>query len=630
MRRLETVEWSLLADAAMAAPAIVTNGSKGARLLDWGDEPSTFALFAKVEMPLVTALAERRYADAAQLLMPSLELALPPYSTSGGSGIAMVPEALSSRGLAAAALYPNEQVDALLRRISSAENSPQVSAYSKMLDLRAAMRAVLTAVAAGVSARKEVQAQAGLDGRAFVRAVQWLVKAGELFEDGATLSLHGRPPASAPPMEQQPVESASPSVPEPQLVDLNTLPRVLGGDTYASSREDPLTLARVPELVPAAAFAATPAPLRPLGQARALTTQHMAWLLTYKQSASERRRQWTASLIDRNGNPLRPLTLPAPLRSTVSGLDRDWVCIVDDDLHLRVYREGGELIVDVGLRQRMPNLPADLDPWTVRADYDVRTDRFAVVVRDTVWVGDESGRVLWGRRVPGKVYPSGSWAAGQTPSTVRVVASHLGLRNDLTAREAVSYLESEGLTDRRAALAGTSPARVLHEHLGEVTPDAIMEVRFTADRLLTVSTKYGLNVDLTVDGDAARLWDTGDALRVLVDDGTSRTSVTRTAVVRVAGEVIVTGSGNGNGMTAAASTAALRPDPTYEIADVLGEAVAGDGWVARTEGTTVSIVDTSSGAVAAYLLPKKPSAVVPTPDGLRVHVGAKHTVLPLP
>jgi hypothetical protein len=578
---------------------------------------------------LMVLLRQRQYAEAARLLPAALT-----YFISWLSHQETVPagpfEALSPPALAAAALHPDEQTDALLARISEAWNSPSVGAHSRVVTLRENMRAVLAA-AAGSADRAAVRTTSGLDGRAFTNTVQWLVKAGVIADDGETLRPATGAPATAPPTEQTPVPSGFRLPDEvPQLIDLNTHARVAGPDLY-DRRQLPLALSRVPE--PAPALHPTPQSLRPAGQAQMLGTKHSTWLLTRKRPVAEFRAVWSAAVFDQSGKPVATVPLPAPVKSWTAGADRDWVCLLDEDEHLRVYREGGELIIDVDL-VGVYDGHRDFVGYPLRADYDVTDDRLLVSAGALFWLlhPDGSG---WGRRMPPKVYPSGSWPRGQTPENVRRLAKRLQLREDLTTGEAVSHLAALGLTDRDVAVQWPAdaesptylrPAAALHDELGIITDDSIYDARLTHAGV-TVSTAYGLNADVTTAGEVSRLWTTAGSMTTLRETAGGRVGVTAEAVVSVTDSIVTVGESLGSGAVARSEAG---PSPVHETAAADGEPLPLPSHIVRVSGGSVHIVNTGTGTARTYPVPKKPSATVRAGDHLRIHVGAKHAEVPLP
>ena len=585
---------------------------------------------ATFEASLSVALRQRDYREAARLL-PGVLARVPDIWTLVAEQPGMNQfESLSPGALAAAALFPDEQTDRALEAISTMEVSPNVAAFAKMLDLRKAAQAVLAAVSDGPLPRDVLRSRSDLVGRTYSNAVQWLQKAALITEAHGIITAGGTPPASAPPVEQdtpEPVAVSEGGVPV-RLVDLNDFPRAAGDSQGATARPERLTLERVPDPVSPATFVPTAPAERPAGQAQVLVTAHTTWLLTWKQPPAEPRRVWSAAVHGRDGAVQQHLVLPAPVRSWVAGPDRDWVCQLDEDHHLRVYREGGDLLTDVHL-SAIPEVGAAVTAaYPVRADFDVTTDRLLVTAGAEVWMLTP-GAEPWGRRMPAKVYPSGGWGPGETPARVRALAKRFGLREDLTAREAVSHLDALGLTSRDETVVWpqdatnptfTVPAAEFHMHLGEITPDAIYAARLTRTGA-TVSTRYGLNVDFNTVGDVERLCWTDGTLRTLAEDGASRIGATAHAVVRVADDVITT---SGCGEVAAAAEAL---NPVHEVAEVEGEPVAGPGWVAAVSGPILTVVNTESGLVRAHQLPKKPSAFLRAGGTIRVHVGTKHTVL---
>lgn len=576
---------------------------------------------------LEQTLRERRYDEAAQLLPEALSSTLDLLTTIN-LGWNSLP-ALTPAAIAVAALYPDEKTDALFARLAALPNSPNIGGYSRLLDLRQNMKALL-AVVDGETRRTQAKAAAGLDGRAFTNAVQWLVKAGVLDDDGETLRPATGAPATTPPEEQTPTLSGY-RLPEaiPTLIDVNQYPRIPGPDMY-DERPQTAMLSRVPE--PALPLLPTPQGLRPTGQAQLLGTKHTTWLLTMKRPTAELRPVWTASVFGRDGKPRGTVTMPAPVKSCSAGADRDWVSVVDEDEHLRVYREGGELIVDVDLTAVMGDRRPQVTGHRMRADYDVTDDRLLLSVGANCWLlrPDGSGQ---GWSTPPKVYPSGAWRRGETPPKVSRLAKRLGLRSDLTTGEAVSHLAARGLTDRNVAVRWSEnanaptyvePAAQLHDALGLITDDTISEVRLTRDGF-TICTYYGLNADITNDGSVVRLWMTVGPLTTLSESSGSRVGVTFDSVISVAGDILTSGGG-----TDVAVADDAGPSPAHEIVPVDGDTLSLPGHVVRVSGRDVHVVEVSTGAARTYPLPKKPSAVVRAGDHLRIHVGAKHAEVPLP
>ena len=584
---------------------------------------------AEAEHLLEMTLWERQYPEAARLL-PEVLTATLDLLADVNVGWNALP-ALTPAALAVAALHPYEQVDAMYARLAALPNTPNVGAYSRVLGLRQDMQSVLAA-ATESSNRDAVKKAAGLDGRAFTNTVQWLVKAGALTDDGVTLRPGAVTPATAAPQEQAVAHSGYrlPETP-PTLVDLNEHPRVAGPDMY--DRPPTVTaLSRVPE--PAPPLIATPQPLRPAGQAQMLGTKHTTWLLTMKRPTAEIRSKWTASVFDRAGRPLTEVTLPAPAKSWTASPDRDWVCIVDDDEHLRVYREGGDLITDVDLAEVTDGRRNHLLGFRLLADYDVTDDRLLLTSGPNAWLLHPDGTGS-GLRMPPKVYPSGAWQRGATPPQVSRLAKQLGLREDLTTSEAVSHLASLGLTDREVAVDWPAdapqpkyrkPAAKLQEQLGLITDDSISAARLTRDGF-TVSTGYGLNADVANDGSVTRLWMTFGALTTLHEGPGARVGVTAEAVVTVSDD-IVTLERSASGTDVARTEAG--PSPAHELAAADGDHIALPEHVVRVSGSSVHIVNIDTGSARTYPVPKKPSAIVRAGDHVRIHVGAKHAEVPLP
>ncbi len=574
-------------------------------------------------------LRERRYGEAAQLLPEALSAVLDILATENLGWKAF--PALTPAAITVAALFPNETVDEMYRRLAALPNTPNVGAYSRVLGLRRDMQSVLSAVD-GVADRSAVKVASGLDGRAFTNTVQWLAKAGALDDDGVTLRPATGAPATEPPEEQE----ARPSgyrLPAalPPLLDLNEHPRVAGPDMY-DKQPGVTALSRVPEPTPQ--LMPTPQPLRPAGQARMLGTKHCTWLLTAKRPTAEIRPVWTAAVFDRHGTPRGTVTLPAPAKSWTAGPDRDWVCIADEDEHLRVYREAGELIIDVDLGEVARGRRSHLLGLLPFADFDVTDDRLLITSGPNVWLlhPDGSG---WGLRIPPKVYPSGAWQEGATPPPVRRLAQQLGLREDLTTGEAVSHLAALGMTDRDVAVHWPAdapkpkylkPAAKLHEHLGLITDDNIAAARLTSAGV-TVSTRYGLNADISNDGTVARLWTTFGTLTTLSEQSGSRAGVVADAVVSVADGIVTV---NPAGTRADIALNGAGPSPVHETAAADGDPLPLPEHVIRVSSSSIHIVNTITGTARTYPVPKRPSAVVRAGDHLRIHVGAKHAQVPLP
>ncbi|WP_434161378.1 hypothetical protein [Clavibacter michiganensis] len=599
-----------------------------------------FGMFVQAQDEVIAAAMQRDFVQAARLLPQVLPFLIDSTKRLREQGWATSFDVLRGGPLAAAALYPNEDVDRMLADIAADPATPDPAVHQKMLLLRKAMVAAAKALQeeGGPATKARIRERAGVtDGRLLSRALDWLVKAGLMFEVNGEYSTQGRPAPSAPPVDILSVAaSVSVSAMSATLIHLLDYPRVAGPDTYVSSPPQlalpgvaiPLT---VNDLVP------TPMDLRPAGTARIAMTAGTTWLLTYKQPASALARLWTATIMGASGNLLRVLPLPAPVQSWSAGPDRNWVSVLSDDLHLRVYREGGELVTEIPLG-RVPEISIRLAaggaPWQLRvADHDLATGRTLVTFDDAVWLLGGDSRARWGVRVPEKAYPSGAWKPDEVPAAVRRLAVELGLPADLTAREAISYLSANGIVADHSAAANDgdgfsveprNPAAELLEELGELTLDRIESGRLTSTGA-TISTAYALNVDLNDDGEVARLWNTDSTLKTLSEQDRSRVGTTRRAIVEVTDDVFTSGAA----VPARVGDRSGAPSPAHVLAIAAGDVVAGHGWIARLDGALLTVVSGQDRNTRTYQLPKKPSALVRHGSQLRVHIGAKHALIPL-
>lgn len=600
--------------------------------------------FYEAQDAVVSAAARRDFAEAARHLpavLPSL-IDIAKKMRAQGSA-AMTFDVLRGGSVAAAALHPNDDVDQMFASIAADPATPDPDVHKKMLTLRGTMAAVAKALQDedGLATKNRIRDCAGItDGRLLNQALTWLVKAGLLFEAAGGYSTTGRPAPTSRPVDITPMQPAPATAPVPAaLVHLLDHPRVAGPDTYAAERPQ-AALPVSPTSVQVADLMATPTDLRPAGTAKIAVTAGTTWLLTYKHPAGAPARQWTATIYGQAGNPLRTVTLPAPVQSWSAGPDRDWVSILGDDLHLTVYRETGDRLTDIRLDQ-LPEVTDRLRNggagWQVRvADHDITTGRTLVTFEDSVWMLDHGGQTTWGARVPEKVYPSGAWKPDEVPPEVRRRAVQLGLPEDLTAREAISYLSANdlipapfgtgrGVGDRAGStVARLEPGAELAEHLGEITPDRIEVGRLTHTGA-TISTRYALNADFDNDGQVTRLWNTAGTLNTLAEHGRRRIGATGRAIVEVTDHIVLTEAT----VPARVGDRSGSPSPVHDLATAAGDTIAGPGWVARLDGPTLTVVTDHDRTPRTYQLPKKPSALVVQENHLRAHIGAKHALIPL-
>lgn len=588
-----------------------------------------------------SAQSDKNYALIAQLLRKALPDVLPAMLEMsvdfGRVYIANFP--LAGACIAAAALYPDSTVDAHFEEIAASPLSAGAVAAGAVVDLRGAMMGIgsaLSAVAPRSLDRKRLRSSAGVsDGRLFARALDYLIKAGRVF---ATADGYSMTPDVEPFEKPRPKEVQSDRAPvEPTLVNLARMPRVLGVDTYSFPHwrdDEPPVSART---IAVEDWSRTSQDERPPGKATVGVTSSTTWLFTYSLSPSKTQVH-AATIVERDGETVRRIDLSAKPRYWVARPDREWITILDDDLTVWVYRADGELIDSVSLRT-VPEVAAilrepDANVWKFRcADYDLTSRRLVITFDDSAWCLDSGGGIAWSWRMPQKPYPSGAWRGGDTPKQVRTIAVNLGLRADLTAREAAALLHEaqRQATGKSSGTGGTvarrSPAMRIADFLGQLTPDRIETAEFVGERVL-LSTSYGLNAEVEGGGEIRRLWNTRSTFHPLCRTEGALLGFVHGNFIKVADNALVR---SGHRLPVRLDTAPVPgADPTSILMSAVGAPLAGDRWVATIAENTISVASQAEWLSTAYELPSAPRAIVVLKRALRVHTNTQHTLIPLP
>ena len=591
--------------------------------------------YFEVQDVIFAALEQRNYRTVA-LELPVLLSLISAYSSEARLRSWPLPT-FDGALLASASMFGSIEVDRLLETVSDASDSPVPAAYRNMVDLRNSMNLIMEALQGGPLDRNALRALSGVSGRIYSRALGWLVKAEQVYENEGAFSLEGREPAKTRPirpLDDLPAKSTRQRV-TAALVDLNKYPRLPGDDPYRIQASQTPALRSHALNVLESELQVTPGELRISGSATTLTTSNTSWLLTYKQPIGSKWRVWSAALFDADGLYLKRVDLPGGMLRWAAGPDRQYVVVLGADFELRIFHETGELIRDLDISS-IDEIAERLEEgvWMLRAiDHDFESGHTIVSFNDSFWVADQDSNILWGARFPQKVYPSGAWAPGMTPTAVTDIAVSAGLRPDLSAREAVSALDAAGLlsnahspaintpTSQSRQIARKSSVSGLLDYLGEITPDRIEAVRRTKSGW-TASSAYGMNVDFDRHGSILRMWNTKHAIYTQSELAHSRLASTGAAVLHIADEVFVL---SGGAVLVKDGDQSVDPSPARELALLEGVVVSRSGWIAAQDGTTINVYDDKTASVVSFTFPKRPSAIVPTKRGMRIHIGTRHT-----
>ncbi|MDR7187022.1 hypothetical protein J2X85_004083 [Microbacterium trichothecenolyticum] len=589
------------------------------------------------------AQSDKNYSLIAQLLRKALPDVLPAMLEMsvdfGRVYVANFP--LTGPCVAAAALYPDPTVDAHFDEIAASPLSENAVAPGAVVELRRAMMGIGTAlngVAPRSLDRKMLRSAAGVsDGRLFARALDYLIKAGRVF---ATAGGYSMTPDVEPFEKPRPKEAPSDRAPvEPTLVNLARMPRVLGTDTYSFPhwREDePPAPTRT---IAVTDWSRTPQDQRPPGKSSVGVTASTTWLFTYSYSPSKTQVH-AATVVGREGVTVRRIDLSAKPRHWVARSDREWMTILDEDLTVWVYRADGELIDSIALRTVTEVAAILSDPnselWRFRCvDYDLQSRRVVFTFDDAAWCLSPDGEVIWAFRMPQKPYPSGAWRVGNTPPAVHRIAADIGLaRADLTAREAAALLheaqqpgKSRRGTSERGTVSRRSPVLRMADHLGALSADRIESTQFVGD-LVLLSTSYGLNVEISVEGQVTRLWNSRSTFHPLGRTDGAVLGFVHGHFLKVADTALVR-SGD-RSPARLDETPAVGADPTSVVMSADGNPLAGERWVATLAENTLTVASNADWKSTAYELPSAPRAIVVLAGALRVHTNTEHALIPLP
>ncbi|WP_431797022.1 hypothetical protein [Microbacterium kunmingense] len=587
------------------------------------------------------AQSDKDYALIAQLLRKALPDVLPAMEEMsvdfGRVYIANFP--LTGACIAAAALYPDPTADAHFDEIAASPLSEGAIAPGAVVELRSAMMGIgtaLNAIAPRSLDRKALRSAAKVsDGRLFARALDYLIKAGRVFPTADGYSMTPDVESFEKPRPKEVQSDRAPV--EPTLVNLARMSRVLGTDTYSFPHwqdDDPPVPTRTATVTE---WSRTDQAQRPPGKAAIGVTASTTWLFTYSYSPSKTKIH-SATIVGRDGVTLRRIDLSAKPRHWVARPDRQWITILDDDLTVWAYRADGELLDSVSLRA-VPEVSAILrDPdanlWKFRcADFDLNSKTLVVTFDDAVWCLDTNGEIAWSWRMPQKPYPSGAWKADSTPEPVRRIAVDLGLRSDLTAREAAALLheaQARAVSDAKGmggTVARRSQVSRVADFLGELTPDRIEAAEFVDDRVI-VSTSYGLNAEIERSGEIGRLWNTRSSFHPLGRIDGAVLGFTHGHFLKVADTALV--RSEDRSPVKLESTPAPGADPTSVLMTAIGDPLAGAGWVATIADRTLTVASQDDWSSTAYELPSAPRAVVVLSGALRIHTNTQHALIPLP
>lgn len=624
-------------------------------------------------MAFQEAVRRRDYALAAQaqkLTLPIMEAAIREIPFLYRDARASLP-LIERVGIAVAALNPDAEVEEMFERLSKSPLLGSRVESGAVARARSLVERIAEVVATnpGLSRQRLREIVKPVDAREFSRLLDYMAKGAYIHESGATYTLHR---TSVPKQPTTPFRHGKEPFSGP-VIDLSALPRALGKDIYdrAAERNDETRpgdeiAATTPMLAGDAVrseFGAyrierVPKALKLAGTARGAVLRGATWLFTFKRPASAPHANFTATILDHQGRVIRLLELPHTAERWSAQPDRTWISIFDSDLTIHVYREDGEPLLSIPLagnpdieaelaRAGYPGLGEERDvKYQFRSfDFDPVRGQVVFTLFDVAWCATIEGNMLWSLRAPCKAYPSGAWQASAVPRAVASAAGRLGLRRDLSSREAAAYLHARGLvhldysslwsyplraessTGNLAIEAGGSSRdrQTLRSHMGELTIDRIEKAQFT-DSGVSLSTGYGLNVEVGDDGGIRQLWNSAGTLNTLISAGGGRIGTIGRLLVSVAETVIVVG-------TSAEHRSGPDMHSSGDLSHILGEldgtAIAGPDWVAGRTGSTITIASAPGWSPVVYSLPIKSTAFYPVGDHLRIHMGTFWAIVPI-
>lgn len=604
------------------------------------------------------AVRRRDYPLAAQLLkatLPHLDGAM--QSMRRDVGIPPSIPIIDSQGVAIAALYPDDEVDAAFDSLAESDLLGDRVAAGSVLAARSVADDIKAALAGSApmtraALRRQVR---HTDGRLFAQILTYLIKAETVTENNAAYSLGapeelplhrpegafrmGMPPAkfSIPNLTDLPALEGKPMYEQPPAwrSEEDWTPAIEGARAHIPvgtvlGSDGPIPLTR------------TPKHRRIEGKPRTLVMRGATWLVSYKRPASAKKPIWTAVILDADGSESRRVGIPANITRTYSWPDRPWVSLLCDDQVVYIYRYDGELLdiitlagnPDIASAARSIERNSEEVYWIRAFDYDPVDRSVLYSYFDRVVLAERDGTVRWAMRTPGAPEYTDTWPAGPAPDDVAKAAQELGIRRGSGIREVASWLQSNGhkKPKRERQFAFTiswgreletrtttkPPLHILKSAVGDLVFDPIQYARF-AERGVHVSTDSGLN--LAIDdqsGALARAWQTPSAFEVMTERRGAEVGLSGLWVTHCALDVVVL---DGTGVA----------DPVHTRFRHNGPRLAGSSWLALWSGSTLRVLSGPGFQVdRTYLLPRPLSAIYPERGLLRVHVGIDNFSIDIP
>ncbi|TFB74132.1 hypothetical protein E3O06_07400 [Cryobacterium glaciale] len=323
---------------------------------------------------------------------------------------------------------------------------------------------------------------------------------------------------------QMPLQRASPGPPHPEnwieppgitldlyhrLIDeRGAAPKVLDSDRPLSFGEN------------------IPAEERLTGRGKAIVVANNTWILFHRRPPTSLRSHGYAHIRDAEGRLIGQLELGHDFIRVYSHRSREFVIILDSDLDVHVYRESGERIERISLRDT-PEVVETVRAWNAAAafpikstaavrsiDFDPASRTFLVTVLNRVWVFSLNGDVRYCRRVAAPGASPVHWpSAGK--EDISFAAEVLGLPVDITRDEMVAYAKETGLVVVGESIGfGEDAARLQPDTLSD---DWIYFSWLTPDGGCVFSTYTGLTVQLDANGQTVGTWYSGTVSSCLTD-----------------------------------------------------------------------------------------------------------------
>ena len=622
------------------------------------------------------AMRAHDYPMAAQVMkltLPVVEDALPLLFSEGPSGrhaeapsLPPLIHVLAPRALDIAALYVDEEVDALLEHLSRSELLIDRVDYAGMLDTRTLMQRALTLLRnEGPLTRNELREHlTPRDGRRFARALATLGKSRFLHETSGLFHF-GPFLTNEQPKPEEPFRQLG-EVPDfvvPDLTEIVSLQdfkmRLSAWERSRAERDRAVQTQHVlnpnESTLPAKPakdevfgprgtlmLVNTPPAQRIQGSPSVKILSDHTWLFNTKQPTGGAAVS-VVRILDRNGATVRTIELRDTVVRSYSWPDRSWISLLYGDKVVHVHREDGELLdvinlsenVDIAGLAKSMDEPVEKVYWLRAFDYDPDTQAVLYTYGDHVVVAARAGEVLHAIRMPSTPEHSENWPEQRASGSAAEALEKLALPMETSLRQAASWLQATGavkatniktVAERLNAYVGTigdpPPRRVLNpprtpkiqlaRSVGPLSADPIQHARFTATGF-QISADSGLKLAFDDDGLVVGAWQTPGAAIAL-----TMTADQHVEIVQAEGDVIRIGH----------QVISLEGRPQQAIVTKLAahdrRGLGGPSWVAYWDKEYLHLrYERDWHQAETYQLPKPLNALHAERGGIRVHVGIR-------